>query len=981
MERPAKRPRFGAAPFEEEDPDEDELVSRPEEVNARRDPGLRFERSRAFAAFKLKSAFESIFEKYGKDFTGVGDEIDLRTGEIVVNNGHIQSLKNAVETQQDDDEDDEDTTSDSTPLNEEPSGQESQQDSLGRRGQPSSSFILPELPSDFPQQLPPPPLATTPSFHGEGSPGIPTTMGYPPIFTHMMCPGRMPHGAFSMYPPMPYSGPIPMPMADLTWQIPEMNSQMQPGAANPVPMANPTWQFPELPVSAFDSKEPHVAPTRKKARQLVTIVREDSSDVEDDILGKGAPNANHGQSREHPEEALVKKKVLLPRPVSEKTSVTKKKGRALSKQSQEEAALPKMSAGEESSTTKNSRRGRPRLEKSASTPPGGVKSIAKPIAKSHADSHEPLLVELTPSALNNRVTARNSHLLSTQEREDSSTRSIRKTKSLPIRQQQMSKATPVPAKSDEAIDAEVYIDLSNPETKLARKPQNQSLRVEIVSKKSIDIASFRAITPDASEIASDSPDLVKGDGEPTELAAQNSSMGESDAEQELAIEGEKATRSSRSFEVFSRNTIDVDYSFSDEDEPLPQRRQPHQVPVEAEKALNASRVDVEATAKAIPSESPACEETQPTETLPSTEEVAPLWAEDVHQEHATDPIPGVESRSGHKELPITPKMSSPKVSLPSRAASITAMVRTKLASGRLPTAPRLEIPDSDPVGDPSTQKTFSQPGRGPSPTLSFQGDHEPAAEIPNSDALVSPSGTRVQDDTAFHHTQPSPTLSCTGVESSTPTPKADPASTVISSPSKPANKPDSPSKKVSPSTPIKTPPSQTTRKPPSDQDSSAKPLTTTATTASAKRKNNILSLLSDSEDELSMASPITQKTPATTRSSPASHHVRLFSSFPAPVPSALKRDALMNSASKAAARTHTPGTVSKSGRKSKVISGSASGRRSISTLGMNASRSTPSKTPAGGLGDDLSVQTPGGTIRRCGEDGFRCERDFCFGCL
>jgi hypothetical protein len=36
---------------------------------------------------KLKSTFEAIFEKYGKDFTGVGDEIDLRTGEIIVDNG------------------------------------------------------------------------------------------------------------------------------------------------------------------------------------------------------------------------------------------------------------------------------------------------------------------------------------------------------------------------------------------------------------------------------------------------------------------------------------------------------------------------------------------------------------------------------------------------------------------------------------------------------------------------------------------------------------------------------------------------------------------------------------------------------------------------------------------------------------------------------------------------------------------------------
>ena len=43
---------------------------------------------------RLKSIFESIFEKYGRDFDGIGDEIDLKTGEIVVNNGHIQGMTN-----------------------------------------------------------------------------------------------------------------------------------------------------------------------------------------------------------------------------------------------------------------------------------------------------------------------------------------------------------------------------------------------------------------------------------------------------------------------------------------------------------------------------------------------------------------------------------------------------------------------------------------------------------------------------------------------------------------------------------------------------------------------------------------------------------------------------------------------------------------------------------------------------------------------
>ncbi|KAI9648238.1 hypothetical protein NHQ30_002870 [Ciborinia camelliae] len=57
------------------------------------DPDQELQQKRARLDFKLKSAFESIFEKYGRDFEGVGDEIDLRTGEIVVDNGHLKEMQ------------------------------------------------------------------------------------------------------------------------------------------------------------------------------------------------------------------------------------------------------------------------------------------------------------------------------------------------------------------------------------------------------------------------------------------------------------------------------------------------------------------------------------------------------------------------------------------------------------------------------------------------------------------------------------------------------------------------------------------------------------------------------------------------------------------------------------------------------------------------------------------------------------------------
>lgn len=57
------------------------------------DPDVELERKRAQAEYKLKSAFEAIFEKYGKDFDGIADEIDLATGNIVVNNGHLVEMR------------------------------------------------------------------------------------------------------------------------------------------------------------------------------------------------------------------------------------------------------------------------------------------------------------------------------------------------------------------------------------------------------------------------------------------------------------------------------------------------------------------------------------------------------------------------------------------------------------------------------------------------------------------------------------------------------------------------------------------------------------------------------------------------------------------------------------------------------------------------------------------------------------------------
>ena len=47
---------------------------------------------RAEAEGRFRATMDSIFARYGKDFEGVGDEVDMVTGEILVDNGHLQSV-------------------------------------------------------------------------------------------------------------------------------------------------------------------------------------------------------------------------------------------------------------------------------------------------------------------------------------------------------------------------------------------------------------------------------------------------------------------------------------------------------------------------------------------------------------------------------------------------------------------------------------------------------------------------------------------------------------------------------------------------------------------------------------------------------------------------------------------------------------------------------------------------------------------------
>ncbi|KAH8429974.1 Myb-like DNA-binding domain protein [Aspergillus melleus] len=87
MEPPSKRPRLSFAAQDEDGADDADDA---DDVDLQE---ARFQNDQ-----RLKSIFEGIFQKYEKDFTEVGDEIDLQTGNIIVNNGHLQGMDDERDT-------------------------------------------------------------------------------------------------------------------------------------------------------------------------------------------------------------------------------------------------------------------------------------------------------------------------------------------------------------------------------------------------------------------------------------------------------------------------------------------------------------------------------------------------------------------------------------------------------------------------------------------------------------------------------------------------------------------------------------------------------------------------------------------------------------------------------------------------------------------------------------------------------------------
>ncbi|AEO65927.1 uncharacterized protein THITE_2113553 [Thermothielavioides terrestris NRRL 8126] len=983
MEPPSKRPRFGPAPFED-DPEADELNEQPEEVNARRDPAVQLERSRAFAAFKLKSAFERIFEKYEKDFTGVGDEIDLRTGEIVVDNGHIQSLKNAQlggSAEGEDSADSGDGASEAGSLNEEE-----------RMLRGKAENRLSQLGHNA---LPMVPLGMGPSHFARGAwSASHSLMGLPPMLPTMGYPGQMPFGGF----PMQYGTPMSMAATDPTWRTPELPStfvghRMLTGEATP-------------------------SVRKKVARLSLSAARGQDTGDEDDIFLRPSATKDNGSS----ETPAIKKKLLLARHAPEQAPSKKKKG------------IPAQT--HKQSGTKPDRK----EEKGAKAPAVPKQKVSKSTPDARPDSTNPrrtspnfgatglagkTVTSIAPKQTNTTGPARRTSGFDTATKEV--TRKV-----VPQRSEAVD-FTPHPNLRETVPDSEdldVYINLSDGPRKHTRKPRNQTLRVELRAKNPQDARSFQALTPEPSESSSPPPrGSVPDESSGNSVLAILETQGSSKAVPAASTAPEKIDQAGATVAVeeFSRNIVDPTYAFSDEEEPaLPKRRTLHCKPnkpldvssteagVLRERCQNldtkvASRERERTVDKRVqkPDDSAVPRAESPTLSLhlddvvdhrennPEGAYADPAARTLEQQNDAKRPAPvGATERSRRLRRP-TSQAEELVIAAPSSGPSTASTQRTTAGTNRAK-APSSETRKSKRLSKTALQNTPTKPPR--------EADaHERNAWGRSAKQEIAQTSPAAHPENCPHQATESPALTLgphsdhdargevSGAHTEAPSPTlTDPTSkpsTVRPSPS--ASKQHAP--RSGPRTPVKTP---------RHRPSKPNPVPGSATTTTSTKRKGILSLLPDNddeEDELSILSPIRPASgpgSTTVRSTPAAHHVRLGLVAPtgsSSKPSTSSKLKLQRAVARGSVSNGIPAADGADGASFRTPTKKRRGAKGLQLAleaggrgrgpGSGEAAVLQAGTPASGRLESDLVQTPGGTMRRCGEDGFRCERDFCFSCL
>lgn len=520
MEPPAKRPRLGISPFnndDEDDVDGDELNLEPEQVNALRDPGYQLERSRAHAANRLKSAWERIFEKYEKDFTGIGDEIDLETGEVVVDNGHIQSLQyTEIGGEGGDEDDEEDEEGDEESIDEEEKllqGKGSTESRLSTVGEDQNSTL-----TSLVRQLAP---------LGQPRPwsGIQWGMAGPPRISSMFGPPN-PFGSFSA--PFNVPGGVDT-LADPAWKAPELPVVEK--------YVDPAWRAPDLP------------PPKPPGSRITTVKRkllpargghvdgdgeQDEDEDEDDILMGASATPT---TRPSGGVTVKKMKMLLPPNPAQGSSFGSHgialKPKSTPKSNGISALKPKESTGKRKAAPENSKKDTlARLSPKSGPSP---KDCAQMKKTQRPHSHGSLVPKKQVLAV----------------------KSKKSTESLQTQQREVVTETP---------DADMYINPSS-DNPLTAKPTNQRLSVDIVVRKKIDTALYQVVK-----------DVVD------DRRVENVNQQQVDASEETNTSTKdmgvkKRPRHSAVKKTFARNVIDSSYGFSDDEEPaLPKPKRIKQRP-------------------------------------------------------------------------------------------------------------------------------------------------------------------------------------------------------------------------------------------------------------------------------------------------------------------------------------------------------------------------------------------------------------------
>ena len=814
-------------------------------------------------------------------------------------------------------------------------------------------------------------------------------LGGPPLgFSGMMYPGQMP--PFGM--PTQYGSPISMPTTDPTWKTPELPSPF---------MRN-----------ALASGDITDSVKLKKARLSLSAAREQDAGDEDDVFLDVSRN-------EQGVERAVKQKILLPRPPPEKVP-PKRKGKppGIGRKNVEKAEGPgkhqrpaKLLAGskviekkssDDKTTTKSTRTPKGTLIPGPGTVAGveGRRAISTPeSADKNTEPHTPDMPVLTATA--NQDTER----------------------SLVKPNEPASPSLSPPVAAPESYSG-VYINGSDGEEKFVLKPQNQTLRVEIPVTERFDAGSFRILSPEPSEVNS------PPSHHETVLGGSNLQVASTDSEIRDMCSPKRDNKPQKaSGEAFSRNFVDPAYAFSDDDEPALPRGKPQRKPSKPKPAKTTKTTNPEhgvlreisqnvGSGTVTPAQKPAVDEA--IQTVGSTV-VAPSQSptQSLSLDHVVDRNRGGSSDSPEERtvprrpVPITEisGMADNDKSSPSEGTYRRRMTRRKSMLGA--GLPLIMEPDSrtppanaelnastettEVVPSPTDkrsrlskaqlQKTPARPTHRPD----FRGRNslkppvrqeipetspsaQPAASPPTADGLAQTLEV-LDSDPPFSSEEQIHALSNNLERAPSPT-LTDPTSKPQSSPTLPSQ-PQPPS---IPHTPVKAPNRRRSKSRPPTSSTTTKTATklTAATTTKKKKSTGVLSLLptnganndedDDDDDELSILSPAKPST--ATRTTPAGHHVRL--GLWAPGLAGTK-----------------PASASASKLKRAVLAGTGTSLGQTTPSGRKGHRRrsagpwTPSSSSAAArlLLEEELVQTPGGTMRRCGEGGFRCEREFCFSCL